>query len=866
MTAPPSPRDRSRGHRYAGSKTPISSAARAPTSTTSRSTGMLRARVRALADGARRDHRRSTSPRRATMPGVVAVYTADDIDVPRLRRRSMQLHPAVARPPSATDRVRFVGDIVAVVVAETHGAGGRRRRDGGRRLRAARLRRSTWKTRSPPTRRCSSRRSAPTSSIGDARRRTTDAARRRRRRRARPLREPARRRRADGGRGDRGRARRRRRRSRAHRASRVPDAAHRSAACSPSSLGIDPERVRVDRTARRRIVRRQAPGSAEGIDRGELARELGRPVKWVETRSENMIAMGHGRGQVQYVELGLAARRHHRRDAVPRHRRRRRVRAASAACSLFGHDADRWRRACTTSRRSASTSRSSTTNTTPMGAYRGAGRPEAAAFLERIIDMAADELGIDPVELRRKNFIGPERVPVHDRRPAPTTTVGEYRRRSTRRCGSPATTACVPSKPHVASAATRCSSASACRATSRSPGGGARVRRGRGARRRHGHGQGGHVVARSGSRDRVLADRRPISSACRIDRIRFVQSDTALVPRGGGTGGLAFAAARRHRGARGVEAGARPRRSARRGAARGGARGHRRHRRRPLGVAGVPRRRSRGPSVVDQGAATTGTPLAVEHDFEQCDADVPVRRAHVGGRGRHRDRRGRAASATSRSTTAGASSTRCSSTASSTAASRRASPRRCGRRCVYDDDGNPLTSTLAEYAIPSAAEFPPLRGGAHRDADAAQPARRQGHRRVGARSARTPAVQNAVVDALEPPRRAPHRHAVHARARVAGDRGRQAGTPPDPWREPPAAFATLPVRSARPSNRPRRSTEHRPLIARGARSACSGVRRAKVDRVRSQTHEDRRLCEARPGGTLRMRPIRAHSTAPDRGS
>ena len=57
-----------------------------------------------------------------------------------------------------------------------------------------------------------------------------------------------------------------------------------------------------------------------------------------------------------------------------------------------------------------------------MGAYRGAGRPEAAALLERIIDLAADELGIDPVELRRRNFLPPDEFPytTADRR-RPTT-------------------------------------------------------------------------------------------------------------------------------------------------------------------------------------------------------------------------------------------------------------------------------------------------------------------------------------------------------------------------------------------------------------------------------------------------------------
>ena len=67
------------------------------------------------------------------------------------------------------------------------------------------------------------------------------------------------------------------------------------------------------------------------------------------------------------------------------------------------------------------------TNTTPMGAFRGAGRPEAAAMLERIIDMAADELGIDPVEIRRRNFLQPDEFPyttrhAHRRTTAATTT------------------------------------------------------------------------------------------------------------------------------------------------------------------------------------------------------------------------------------------------------------------------------------------------------------------------------------------------------------------------------------------------------------------------------------------------------------
>ena len=65
--------------------------------------------------------------------------------------------------------------------------------------------------------------------------------------------------------------------------------------------------------------------------------------------------------------------------------------------------------------------RAAATNTTPVGAYRGAGRPEATQMLERILDIAADEIGVDPTELRRRNFIPPDRFPLT------TLTIGATR-------------------------------------------------------------------------------------------------------------------------------------------------------------------------------------------------------------------------------------------------------------------------------------------------------------------------------------------------------------------------------------------------------------------------------------------------------
>ena len=71
--------------------------------------------------GPRRDHRRSTPPRPRPRPGVVAVFTAADLDLPA-HHGLMVVNPELPRPPLATDRVRFVGEAVAVVVAETKAA------------------------------------------------------------------------------------------------------------------------------------------------------------------------------------------------------------------------------------------------------------------------------------------------------------------------------------------------------------------------------------------------------------------------------------------------------------------------------------------------------------------------------------------------------------------------------------------------------------------------------------------------------------------------------------------------------------------------------------------------------------------------
>jgi carbon-monoxide dehydrogenase large subunit len=139
------------------------------------------------------------------------------------------------------------------------------------------------------------------------------------------------------------------------------------------------------------------------------ARHLGRPATWVETRSENMVAMAHGRAQVQTVTIGGD------RDGRVRAYRLE-VLQDSGAYPKYGallpgltalmapgvYDIPVLETAF----------RSVSTNTTPVGAYRGAGRPEATAAIERAMDLFAAELGIDPAEVRRRNLLPPFTEPV----------------------------------------------------------------------------------------------------------------------------------------------------------------------------------------------------------------------------------------------------------------------------------------------------------------------------------------------------------------------------------------------------------------------------------------------------------------------
>ena len=145
---------------------------------------------------------------------------------------------------------------------------------------------------------------------------------------------------------------------------------------------------------------------------GWLARKVGRPVKWVESRSESMLNLGHGRGQVQDVELGGS--RDGRISAYKVH-----VLQDSGAYPRMGAVLPFMTRTMLTGVYAIPDaefrSTSVVTNTTPTVAYRGAGRPEAAAAIERAVDLFAAEIGMDPAEVRRKNFIANDAFPYKTR-------------------------------------------------------------------------------------------------------------------------------------------------------------------------------------------------------------------------------------------------------------------------------------------------------------------------------------------------------------------------------------------------------------------------------------------------------------------
>ncbi|MFN3657980.1 MAG: xanthine dehydrogenase family protein molybdopterin-binding subunit [Pseudolabrys sp.] len=141
-----------------------------------------------------------------------------------------------------------------------------------------------------------------------------------------------------------------------------------------------------------------------------LAKKLGRPVKWLSTRSEDFLTDNHGRavslrGELAYDRRGkfLGLRTHWLCDSgaylAPAGVLTNSINGKFIGAGVYRIEAVYGRH------------RQLITNTAPTNAYRGAGRPEANYIVERLVDEAAARLGLDPVELRRRNLIATEQMP-----------------------------------------------------------------------------------------------------------------------------------------------------------------------------------------------------------------------------------------------------------------------------------------------------------------------------------------------------------------------------------------------------------------------------------------------------------------------
>lgn len=144
------------------------------------------------------------------------------------------------------------------------------------------------------------------------------------------------------------------------------------------------------------------------------ARRLGCPVRWTEDRSENLVGLHHGRGQV--IDVTIGGTRDGRIDAYAIEV----LGDAGAYPSLGAYTVSSTLRMTTGTYaipRASGRGRGFVTTTTPTSAYRGAGRPEAANAIERAVDCFAAEIGMDPVDVRRRNLVAPDAFPY-------TTAVG----------------------------------------------------------------------------------------------------------------------------------------------------------------------------------------------------------------------------------------------------------------------------------------------------------------------------------------------------------------------------------------------------------------------------------------------------------
>jgi aerobic carbon-monoxide dehydrogenase large subunit len=720
-----------------------------------------------------------------TMPGVVAVWTSDDLGVAP-HHGFAAVADAFARPPLAVDKVRFVGDAIAVVFAETHAQGA----DAAAEvivdidvLPTVVDAEQALDTDAPVLFDDHGSNLA-ISVTGDTPvdlAATSDLVVRGRYVNQRIAVAPMEPHGVLAAPADDGRLT-------VWPSNQFPHFVHRQLA---SAIGIEADQLR--------IITPQVGGGfggKAGIQHeytvvAAAALRLQRPVMWSPSRTEDMQAAPHARGQVQYAELGCRA------DGTFTGLRVRLVGDAGAYPGIGAHLPGGTRRMSHGTYAFPAIQFDvavAATNTAPVGAYRGAGRPEATALLERLVDQAAHELGIDPIELRERNLLGDDVFPFTTLT-GNTYDSGRYRHalHTAAEAVGYAELRAEQAQRRARNDETQLGIGVACYVEITAGGGssefgrvevhddgGATIFAGTAA-----HGQG-HQTAYA-----MLVNE---LTGIPVDRITLVDGDTDRVPRGGGTGGsrsLQLGGSAVHRATEGVVD------RARQLAAHlleasvddivvdpvDGT----------IGVAGVPANALTWAQLAAAATEHDGAPLSADAVFEQSGAtfpfgahiavvevDVPTGRARVL---RHvavddcgtvinpllveGQQHGGIASGIGQA---------------------------MFEEIRYDADGNPVTSNFADYGFPSAAEMPSFETHSTMTPSPLNPL---GVKGIGeaATIGSTPALQNAVIDAVS------HLGVRHIdmpctpqnvwAALEAARRGDG-----DPWREPPAAFERLTAAAA----------------------------------------------------------------------
>ncbi len=465
----------------------------------------------------------------AEMPGVVAIYTAGDLDVGPASPGVRGIDRAFSRPPIAGDTVRFAGEIVAVVVAESERQGvdaaGMVFADIDP-LPAVTSARGALEDDAPVLHRDVGTNVAlevgpdSVADLFDGADRVVRTKIHNQRLAAVPLETNS--------------------------ALAIPhDDRLEVRAGSQNIFGhriVISRSLGIDREALHAVVPDMGGGFGakfysypEQILVGAIARKLGVPVRWHETRRDNLVGMTHGRAQDIDVEVGV-------KDDGTIVGLRVDVIQDVGAYPLFGAYLPTWTMLMAVGPyaipRVSAGYKSVVTNTTPVHAYRGAGRPEATHLLERTIDVVAAELGLDPAEVRRRNFIQPDQFPYTTPSGAEYDT-GEYEAALDLALEKAGYTELRKEQQRRRDAGERLqlgigiSSYVEITAPEGSPqewaeveideSGGATIRVGT-----SGHGQG-HETA--------FAQLVTSLTSIPMDRISFVQGDTDKVPRGAGTGG-----------------------------------------------------------------------------------------------------------------------------------------------------------------------------------------------------------------------------------------------------------------------------------------------------------------------------------------